>query len=107
MNTLCLRRFVAYMVRNKWFVFVECCKLWIRLLGILHDLGDITVIVGHQLDAGLNIHGIQIHGCLMTTLRGQMTAIGGQRVRLRHEIQRNQLAEKRPARLVGRIEGTK
>ena len=25
-------------IRHKWFVFVECCKLGIPLLGIIHDL---------------------------------------------------------------------
>lgn len=27
-----------YIVRHKWFVFVECCKLSVPLLGILHDI---------------------------------------------------------------------
>lgn len=30
-------KYLSYVIRHKWFVFVECCKLGIPLLGILHD----------------------------------------------------------------------
>lgn len=29
---------LKYMVRHKWFVFLECCKLGIPWLGVTHDL---------------------------------------------------------------------
>ena len=29
--------YIWYVVRHKWFVFVECCKLGIPWLGIIHD----------------------------------------------------------------------
>lgn len=29
--------YLWYVLRHKWFVFLECCKLGIPLLGILHD----------------------------------------------------------------------
>lgn len=30
--------YTKYVVRHKWYVFLECCKLGIPLRGILHDL---------------------------------------------------------------------
>lgn len=30
-------RYFRYVFRHKWFVFIECCKLKIPLLGIIHD----------------------------------------------------------------------
>lgn len=30
--------YLSYVLRHKWFVFVECCKLGIPWLGIVHDL---------------------------------------------------------------------
>lgn len=30
-------RYASYVIRHKWFVFVECCKLGIPLAGIVHD----------------------------------------------------------------------
>ena len=30
-------RYFWYIVRHKWFVFIECCKLGIPWLGIVHD----------------------------------------------------------------------
>lgn len=29
--------YFRYILRHKWFVFLECCKLGIPLLGIIHD----------------------------------------------------------------------
>jgi len=37
-----LKYFKAVM-RHKWFVFLECCKLGIPLLGIIHDLSKFTL----------------------------------------------------------------
>lgn len=31
-------QYLWYVIRHKWFVFVECCKLGIPWLGIVHDL---------------------------------------------------------------------
>jgi hypothetical protein len=31
-------RYLKSQLRHKWFVFVECCKLGIPHLGIIHDL---------------------------------------------------------------------
>jgi hypothetical protein len=31
-------RYLKSVLRHKWFVFVECCRLGIPLLGIVHDL---------------------------------------------------------------------
>lgn len=31
-------RYFIYLIKHKWFVFVECCKLGIPLKGITHDL---------------------------------------------------------------------
>lgn len=39
-----MRRYMAllrHLVRHKWYVFLECCKLGIPLLGILHDLSKL------------------------------------------------------------------
>lgn len=30
-------RYLNYVIRHKWFVFLECCKLGIPYLGIIHD----------------------------------------------------------------------
>jgi hypothetical protein len=30
--------YLIYVLRHKWFVFLECCKLGIPWLGIIHDL---------------------------------------------------------------------
>ena len=30
-------RYASYLLRHKWFVFLECCKLGIPVRGILHD----------------------------------------------------------------------
>lgn len=30
--------YLLYILRHKWFVFLECCKLGIPWLGIIHDL---------------------------------------------------------------------
>lgn len=30
-------RYLRYLLRHKWFVFVECCRLGIPLRGLLHD----------------------------------------------------------------------
>jgi hypothetical protein len=32
------RRYLSYVVRHKWFVFVEACRLGIPVRGLLHDL---------------------------------------------------------------------
>lgn len=29
--------YLRYVLRHKWFVFIECCKLGIPFLGIIHD----------------------------------------------------------------------
>lgn len=29
--------YLVYVLKHKWFVFVECCKLGIPLLGVFHD----------------------------------------------------------------------
>ena len=31
-------KYLSYVVRHKWFVFLECCKLGIPFLGIIHDI---------------------------------------------------------------------
>lgn len=39
-----MRRCVAllkHIIRHKWFVFLECCRLSIPLLGVLHDLSKL------------------------------------------------------------------
>ena len=30
-------RYLSYVLRHKWFVFLECCRLGIPLLGVFHD----------------------------------------------------------------------
>lgn len=34
-------KYLWYILRHKWFVFVECCKLGIPLRGLLHDLSKL------------------------------------------------------------------
>lgn len=34
--------YFKYVVRHKWFVFIECCKLSIPWLGIIHDLSKFS-----------------------------------------------------------------
>jgi hypothetical protein len=31
-------KYLSYVIRHKWFVFLECCKLGIPYLGIIHDI---------------------------------------------------------------------
>lgn len=31
-------KYLKYVLRHKWYVFIECCKLGIPIRGILHDL---------------------------------------------------------------------
>ncbi len=33
-----LIKYLRYIVEHKWFVFVECCRLGVPLLGLVHDL---------------------------------------------------------------------
>jgi len=33
--------YLRYVVRHKWFVFLECCKLGIPWLGVIHDLSKL------------------------------------------------------------------
>lgn len=35
-------KYLSYVLRHKWFVFVECCKLGIPWLGIIHDLSKFS-----------------------------------------------------------------
>lgn len=34
-------RYARYVLRHKWYVFVECCKLGIPFAGIVHDLSKL------------------------------------------------------------------
>ena len=36
--------YARYIFRHKWYVFLECCKLGIPWLGIIHDWGKFTPI---------------------------------------------------------------
>jgi hypothetical protein len=36
-------KYLEYVVRHKWFVFVECCRLGIPWLGIIHDLSKFSL----------------------------------------------------------------
>jgi len=38
MRSMIYLRFLWSLLRHKWFVFVECCRLGIPWLGIIHDL---------------------------------------------------------------------
>jgi hypothetical protein len=31
-------KYLKYVIKHKWYVFIECCKLGIPIRGILHDL---------------------------------------------------------------------
>lgn len=31
-------KYLRYVIRHKWFVFVECCRLGIPWLGVVHDI---------------------------------------------------------------------
>jgi len=31
-------KYLSYVLRHKWFVFLECCKLGIPITGLLHDM---------------------------------------------------------------------
>ena len=35
-------RYLWYITRHKWFVFIECCKLGIPWRGIVHDLSKLS-----------------------------------------------------------------
>ncbi len=35
-------RYLSYILRHKWYVFVQCCKLGIPWLGVIHDLSKFT-----------------------------------------------------------------
>ena len=34
-------KYLSYVMRHKWFVFVECCKLGIPFVGIVHDISKL------------------------------------------------------------------
>lgn len=34
-------QYFKYVIRHKWFVFLECCKLGIPFLGIIHDFSKL------------------------------------------------------------------
>jgi len=34
-------QYASYMIRHKWFVFVECCRLKMPIRGITHDLSKL------------------------------------------------------------------
>lgn len=34
-------KYLSYVLRHKWYVFIECCKLGIPLRGLLHDLSKL------------------------------------------------------------------
>jgi len=36
-------KYLKSQLRHKWFVFLECCKLRIPWLGIVHDLSKFTI----------------------------------------------------------------
>lgn len=36
-------KYASYIVRHKWFVFVECCRLNIPWLGVTHDLSKLCL----------------------------------------------------------------
>ena len=38
----CLR-YLKYILRHKWYVFLECCRLGIPWLGIIHDWGKFSL----------------------------------------------------------------
>lgn len=31
-------RYLRYLLRHKWFVFVECCRFYMPVVGLLHDM---------------------------------------------------------------------
>jgi hypothetical protein len=35
-------KYLSYVLRHKWFVFVECCKLGLPLQGLFHDISKLT-----------------------------------------------------------------
>ena len=35
-------KYFWYVVRHKWFVFVECCRFGVPLLGVIHDWQKLT-----------------------------------------------------------------
>ena len=37
-------QYLWYIIRHKWYVFLECCKRGIPLLGVLHDLSKFSLI---------------------------------------------------------------
>jgi hypothetical protein len=47
--------YLVYLIRHKWYVFVECCKLGIPWLGIIHDLSKFNPV--EWLSAAPRYHG--------------------------------------------------
>ncbi len=37
-------KYLLYVLRHKWFVFIECCKLGIPWRGLLHDLSKFSPV---------------------------------------------------------------
>jgi len=35
------KTYSSYVIRHKWFVFIECCKLGIPIQGIIHDISKL------------------------------------------------------------------
>lgn len=36
-------KYLKYVIKHKWFVFIECCKMGIPIRGILHDLSKLRL----------------------------------------------------------------
>lgn len=34
-------KYLWYVIRHKYYVFIECCKLWIPIRGLLHDISKL------------------------------------------------------------------
>lgn len=36
-------KYIRYLIKHKWYVFIECCKMGMPLRGILHDLSKLSL----------------------------------------------------------------
>ena len=54
-------KYLSYVLRHKWYVFVECCKMGIPFAGILHDLSKF--LPSEWFPYTENFYGKRIHNC--------------------------------------------
>lgn len=54
-------KYLSYVVRHKWYVFLECCKLGIPIAGLFHDMSKF--LPSEWFAYVETFYGTKIHNC--------------------------------------------